>query len=86
MPRSCIVMPYMTSASSIVLLLCVIIINCDILRKSLSTFENLVTLDSSRGASISSRTQKGLGFTLNIAKRSAVAVIAFSPPDNNVRF
>ena len=37
---------------------------------------------SSRAASISSRMQKGVGFSLSIAKRIAMAVRARSPPES----
>ena len=47
---------------------------------------NLDTFVSSRGASISSRTQNGAGFTLNIENNRAIADNAFSPPDNKLIF
>ena len=46
------------------------------------TLVNLLTFISSRGASISSKIQKGLGLYWYIAKRSAIAVKDFSPADN----
>tara|TARA_Y100000992_G_C20916238_1_gene327783 strand:- start:147 stop:344 length:198 start_codon:yes stop_codon:yes gene_type:complete len=46
--------------------------------------QNLVTLASSKGASTSSNTQIGEGFTKNTAKTKDSAVKAYSPPDNKV--
>ena len=43
---------------------------------------NRVTLASSRAASISSMTQKGVGRTLRMAKYRAMATKAFSPPES----
>ena len=41
-----------------------------------------VTLASSRGASTSSKTQKGAGFKRYIANSKDVAVNVFSPPES----
>ena len=46
--------------------------------------QNLVTFASSSGASTSSRTQIGDGFTKNTANTKDKAVKACSPPDNKV--
>ena len=46
--------------------------------------QNLVTLASSKGASTSSKTHIGEGFTKKTAKIKDKAVSACSPPDNNV--
>jgi hypothetical protein len=55
-----------------------------ILVSSSNNQQNLVTLASSNGASTSSKTQMGDGFTKNTAKMSERAVRACSPPDSNV--
>ena len=60
--------------------------NWDVFVNISRLLENLSTFDSSRGASISSRTQNGLGFTLNIANIRATAVRAFSPPERSETF
>ena len=44
----------------------------------------LYTFTSSNAASISSKTQNGAGFIFRIANNNAIAVNAFSPPDNSV--
>ena len=49
-------------------------------------FAKRSTLLSSSAASISSRRQNGEGFKFWIAKRSEMAVSAFSPPDNCIMF
>ena len=46
--------------------------------------QNLVTFESSNGASTSSSTQIGEGLTKKTAKTKANAVKACSPPDNKV--
>ena len=46
---------------------------------------NLNVFKSSKGASTSSRRQKGAGFSSKIAKTNASAVKAFSPLDNSQR-
>ena len=51
---------------------------------SSSKLQNLVTLASSNGASTSSKTQTGDGFTKNTAKTKDNAVKACSPPESNV--
>ena len=43
---------------------------------------NLEVLKSSKGASISSRIQKGAGFKEKKLKTNAIEDSAFSPPDN----
>ena len=65
--------------------LCVIIINCVSDEISHKNFANLSTFASSNAASISSNTQKGLGFTNNIPNNKDIAVKAFSPPESNDR-
>ena len=46
----------------------------------------LATFTSSRAASISSNMQNGAGFIFSIANNIAIAVSAFSPPDNSIMF
>ena len=62
----------------IINLVFVIIVN------SSSNAQNLVTLAASRGASTSSKTQIGEGFTKKTAKTRDKAVKACSPPDKRV--
>ena len=69
--------------ASIVFLLWVITINCDVNDISLSIILNRAPFPSSRGASTSSSKQKGEGFSLNKENNNEIATIAFSPPDNN---
>ena len=54
------------------------------LTNSSSKEQNLVTLASSRGASTSSKTHIGDGFTKNTAKIKDNAVSACSPPESKV--
>ena len=54
------------------------------LDKSSNKAQNLVTFESSKGASTSSRTQTGEGFTKKTANTNDKAVSACSPPDNKV--
>ena len=77
--------PYSMSAISIVILLCDISMNWVPL-KLFTRFANLTTFMSSRGASISSMTQKGLAFIRKSANKSDIAVIAFSPPESSDMF
>src|SRR5439155_206385 len=70
------------SAASIVPRLCVMTTNCVRSVSSRSAWVNRPTFRSSSAASTSSRTQNGAGFTRRIARRSAVAVSARSPPDS----
>src|SRR5438128_2707213 len=81
-PASCIVTPCRCAASSIVILLCVMIMNCTFCAISRTTSQKRPTLASSSGASTSSIRQNGAGFSWNSASSSATAVIAFSPPDS----
>ena len=55
-----------------------------IFTSSSNNAQNLVTFASSKGASTSSNTQIGEGFTKNTAKIRDNAVRACSPPDNRV--
>ena len=82
-PLSCMVTPCRTSAITIVRFLCVMMMNCDVLRKSLITSASLAVLASSSAASTSSSRQNGLGLLRNMANNSATAVSVFSPPDNS---
>ena len=65
---------------------CVIIINFVfvIFVRSSNNPQNLVTLASSKGASTSSNTQIGEGFTRKTANIKDRAVSACSPPESNV--
>jgi len=69
-----------------VVLLCVIRMNCENADISRTRSLNLPILASSSGASTSSRRQKGDGFIKKIEKIRATAVRAFSPPDNSETF
>ena len=80
------VTPKRISAISMVRLLCVITINCDLDDISRTISLKRWILASSNGASTSSRTQKGDGLIRKIAKIRAMAVRAFSPPDNKPTF
>ena len=66
--------------------LCVIIINCVFFVNFWRYPAKRPTLESSSAASISSRRQNGEGFRFWIAKRSAMAVSAFSPPESCIMF
>ena len=63
-PNSSIVTPYITSARAIVRLEWVTMMNCERSMKRSSTLTKRPMFDSSRGASSSSRTQKGLGLIM----------------------
>ena len=63
-PFSCIVIPYRISAASIVPFLWDMTMNCVSLVSLFRYFANLLTFESSRAASISSRRQNGDGFRL----------------------
>ena len=69
-------------ASSIVVLLCVMKMNCTRLDISLTVSQKRPTLLSSSGASTSSSRQNGAGLSSKIENTSATAVSAFSPPDS----
>ena len=57
-------------------------INWTVFDISSTIFIKRIVFRSSRGASTSSNIQNGAGLSSNIAKTSAKAVKAFSPPDN----
>ena len=79
--RSCVT-PTSCEAISMVLLLCVMKMNCTLRDMSRTMSQKRPTLFSSSGASTSSSRQNGAGFRSKIANTSATAVSAFSPPDS----
>ena len=81
-PDSCIVIPYKTSAYSIVFFLWVITINCVFSLNSFKNLPKLSTFTSSSAASTSSSIQNGTGLVSSIANNSDIAVKVFSPPDS----
>src|SRR5699024_860810 len=83
-PCSCMVTPYSMSASSMVPRRCVMTMNCVESVSRRMYCANRATLTSSSAASISSSTQNGVGRSLSIAKYSAIATNAFSPPESRV--
>ena len=58
--------------------------NCVLSEKRRIYCAQRFTFSSSRAASISSITQKGVGRTLRMAKYSAIATKAFSPPESRL--
>ncbi len=85
-PDSSIVTPSMVLAPITVFLLWVMTMYWLTFANSRSALTKRVTFCSSSAASISSRRQKGDGFTMYVAKRSATAVIDFSPPERRLMF
>ena len=85
MPGWVIVTPYQTGAASIVVGLCVMTIIWERCPKSRRRSAKRSTFAPSKGASTSSKTQKGLGLTVRKANRRAAAVSARSPPDSSAR-
>src|SRR6266508_4941929 len=82
-PGSSMVTPYIASAVSIVRLLWVIAMNCVSSVISRRRLVNRSMFASSKGASTSSKMQKGEGRYWKIAIRRAIAVSAFSPPERS---
>ena len=76
------VTPISCCAISMVTLLCDTNKNCVFSLICLTKLQKRSVLLSSSGASTSSIKQNGAGLSLNIANTSAIAVSAFSPPDN----
>src|SRR5205807_7294107 len=85
-PGSCMVTPYITGATLMVFLLCVMMMNWVCTAISRINSVNRPILASSRGASTSSRIQNGLGWYWKMPTSSASAVSAFSPQECSSTF